>query len=216
LTRQQNIFVGRRRPFSGAGRPPKAIIAHRNMEAELLSLQTERLLLQILNPEVYRHVFSSFSDEGIKEFFGFDSDDALHNERQKYEAGLTSYNRSFLSFQLIDKESGKIIGACGFHTWNVQHARAEIGYAITNESYKRKGLMKEAMKAIIDYGFRKMHLNRIEALIGPDNVASLRLARAFGFTEEGRLRQHYFKGGSIEDSILFSLLREEYFGGNGE
>ncbi len=55
-----------------------------------------------------------------------------------------------------------------------------------------------------------MHLHRIEALIGPDNIASLKLVKRLGFVEEGTLREHYFKNEIYEDSIIFSLLKQEY------
>lgn len=180
------------------------------METELSTLQTERLLLQKLTPEDHHHVFGTYSDEAIKEFFGLNTDDALQVEKQRYKAGMATFNRSFVNFQLMDKRSGKIIGGCGFHTWYLQHARTEIGYQINDEANRGKGLMREAMKAIIDYGFYQMHLNRIEAFIGQDNVPSLRLVRSLGFIEEGRLRQHYCKNGRMEDSLVFALLRDEY------
>jgi ribosomal-protein-alanine N-acetyltransferase len=112
---------------------------------------------------------------------------------------------------MIDKATQQTIGGGGFHNWYADHKRAELGYALENESYKRKGLMTEALNFIIDYGFKNMELNRIEAFIGPNNIASLKLISKYNFTREGQLRQHYMKEGKLEDSIVFSLLREDYF-----
>lgn len=56
----------------------------------------------------------------------------------------------------------------------------------------------------------QMQLNRVEAMIGPGNTASIRLVKKFGFVEEGRLRGHYCKKGTIEDSLVFGLLKAEY------
>jgi ribosomal-protein-alanine N-acetyltransferase len=55
-----------------------------------------------------------------------------------------------------------------------------------------------------------MYLHRIEALVGPHNIPSLKLVKSFGFREEGRLREHYFINNQLEDSIVFSLLKREY------
>jgi ribosomal-protein-alanine N-acetyltransferase len=111
---------------------------------------------------------------------------------------------------MIDKATSKPVGKCGFHSWYPDHRRAEIGYGFTDENYKGKGLMTEALKEMIKYGFEKMELNRVEAFVGPNNPASLKLIRSLGFTEEGQLREHYYKHPRLEDSICFSLLKKEY------
>ncbi|ESU27601.1 acetyltransferase, ribosomal protein N-acetylase [Flavobacterium limnosediminis JC2902] len=172
-------------------------------------LETNHLILRKLTPEVYAFVFQHYNDDELKVFLGFSTEDELSKEKIKFEKGMTTYNRSFVNFQLIDKQTNAIIGACGFHTWFTEHNRAEIGYALFSESHKGKGIMTEALKAVIGYGFKTMNLNRIEALIGPNNEASLRLVQKLNFTKEGHLRKHYFKNGFAEDSVVFSLLREE-------
>jgi [ribosomal protein S5]-alanine N-acetyltransferase len=174
-------------------------------------LETERLKLRKLTPEVFDYVFANYSNEELKSFLGLNADQELEKERDKHQKGLATYNRSFLYFQLIDKNTDTIIGGCGYHTWYLDHARAKIGYGLFQEHYKGKGLMSEALLPIIDYGFNTMHLNRIEALIGPENTPSLQLVKRLHFTQEGYLRQHYIiHNGQIVDSILFSLLRSEY------
>lgn len=58
------------------------------------------------------------------------------------------------------------IGWCGYHTWYIDHRRAEIGYAIRSDEYKAQGIMTEVMNAVLRYGFEVMNLHRIEAFIG--------------------------------------------------
>jgi ribosomal-protein-alanine N-acetyltransferase len=70
--------------------------------------------------------------------------------------------------------------------------------------------MKEALKAMLDFGFKEMQLNRVEALIGPLNVPSTKLVQSLGFVQEGVLREHYCKNGELQDSVMFSLLKREY------
>nr|WP_294936460.1 GNAT family protein [uncultured Flavobacterium sp.] len=178
------------------------------MNFELLT--TENLILRKITPEVYDFVFSAYDDGELKAFLGFSTDEELEKEKDKFRKGMATYNRSFLNFQIIDNETNAIIGACGFHTWYVDHGRAEIGYALNSDSHKGKGVMTEALKAVLDYGFKKMDLNRIEAFIGPKNEASLRLVQKLNFTKEGHLRKHYCKDNIMEDSLVFSLLKDEY------
>lgn len=178
------------------------------------TIDTERLILRKLTPAIYRQIFDTLPDAEIITVLGLADAEALEKEKQKYRNGLSTYNRSFVNFQILDKSSRQILGACGFHTWYTEHARAEIGYALHSDESKSKGIMSEAMKAVVHYGFEHMRLNRIEAMIGPANIPSLKLAAKFGFKEEGRLRGHYCKKGIMEDSVVFGLLREEYEAGN--
>lgn len=173
-------------------------------------LQTERLLLRKLTPEVYDYVFEHFTSADIIQFFGCKNEDEMAEERKKYEQGLSMYRKSLLIFQLLDKTTEQVIGWCGYHTWYVNHARAEIGYVLSDESRRGQGLMKEALAAVIHYGFRSMNLKRIEGMTATDNWASIKLLANVGFSLEGRLREHYKVGEVMEDSLMFSLLEREY------
>ena len=69
--------------------------------------------------------------------------------------------------------------------------------------------MLEAMKKVLQYGFQNMGLNRIEALIDPENIKSIQLIEKFNFNKEGVLRGHYQTDNGFEDSMIFSLLKNE-------
>ena len=174
------------------------------------SIQTPRLLLRPLTPEIYDHVFTTLSDAELMEFFGCRTEEELREEHNKFRQGLSMYRKSFLVFQLMEIASGSIIGWCGYHTWYLPHSRAEIGYVLSDESKRGQGYMKEALPFVLQYGFEEMELKRIEALVGPNNEASLRLIRSMGFVQEGLLREHYFTNGRFEDSLFFSLLQREF------
>jgi [ribosomal protein S5]-alanine N-acetyltransferase len=181
---------------------------------EIETLMTQSLILKKLTPEVYNFIFETLSKEEIQSFFGHTSEEEYILERTKFEKGYSTHRLSIATFQMLDKTSHEIIGACGFHNWYLEHNRAELGYSMLKENYKRKGLMTEAVKAIIHYGFTTMNLHRIEALVGSDNKASLRIIEKHNFKREGLLRQHYFVNGNYEDSIIYSLLKEEYINQN--
>ena len=173
-------------------------------------IETNRLLLKGLTPEDMSEIFEQNQKPKIKEILGHRSDDDYEKELHKYQNGYSSYNRSFMLFLLEDKASGVIIGRCGLHNWNTDHWRAEIGYHMMDEAFKQKGLMSEAVEAIIHYGFKSMNLNRIEALVASYNEPSLKILEKNGFVKEGVLRNHYYINGVFEDSIVFSKLYEEF------
>lgn len=76
--------------------------------------------------------------------------------------------------------------------------------------HQGKGYMQEALACIIQYGFERMLLNRIEAFISSDNLPSIRSVERQGFVKEGVLREHYKHQGKLYDSVVYSILREEY------
>lgn len=175
-----------------------------------IQIETDRLILKGLSPENMKVIFENYPKPEIKKILGHRSEEEYLKEEYKYQNGYASYNRSFILFLLTDKATGTIIGRCGLHNWNADHRRAEIGYSMEDENYKRKGLMAEAVESVIDYGFNQLHLNRIEALVGPNNIPSLRLMEKNHFIREGLLRNHYYISGGFEHSVMFSKLHEEY------
>lgn len=179
---------------------------------ELETYQTDRLLLRKFTPEVYHQLFSNYSEPEVKKIIGLETDEQYQKLLKKYEGGLAGYNRSLVTFQLIERKSNTLMGACGFHNWFPDHRRAEIGYQIDKDECKQQGFMKEAIAFVLQYGFEVMELHRVEALVSPNNIPSLKLVKHFGFQEEGLLKQHYFMNDKFEDSIIFALLRKNYQG----
>ena len=174
------------------------------------TIETPRLLLQKLSPEKMIEIFEKNSDEEIIKILGLPNFQGLEKQKAIFDKGYESYNRSMINFQLVEKTSQKIIGNCGYHTWNSQHHRAEIGYALNFDEDKNKGYMTEALSKILEFGFKEMKLNRIEAVIGAENIPSYLLLKKFGFKKEGTMRGHYLVGEKFEDSDLYSLLSEEF------
>jgi len=172
-------------------------------------LRTQRLILRKVTQEI-RAEIHVLPDETQMKHLGVATQAKLAEEKQKFQKGLSTYNKTFLYFHLLDKETEEIIGWCGYHTWYKDHDRAEIGYGLFQESLKGKGLMTEAIEPIIQYGFDQMNLFRIEAFIGLNNEPSYKILKRFQFVKEGHLRKHYKNEGKLEDSLVYALLKTEY------
>ena len=183
---------------------------NQGVKMKIEELTTNRLILRILTPEVYDFIYQNLSTEEQMKFLGLSSAEELAKEKDKYDQGLSMFNKSFCGFQLIDKASDKIIGWCSYHIWYTEHNRAEIGYGLFDDSFKQKGLMSEALSPIIEYGFITMKLHRIEALVATYNIPSLKLLDKMNFKKEGVLREHYFVNDRMEDSVIYSLLKNEF------
>ncbi|MFY7734872.1 MAG: GNAT family N-acetyltransferase [Bacteroidia bacterium] len=180
------------------------------MKLKPVIIETQRLKLTGYTCQDMTFIFENFSRDEIKKILGHRTDEDYQIEEYKYKNGYASYNRAFILFLLTERTTQSIIGRCGLHNWNKEHHRAEIGYNISDENFKRKGLMTEAVSSIIDYGFNELNLHRIEALVGSNNIPSLKIIESQHFTKEGLLRQHYYLANKYEDSIVFSILYKEY------
>lgn len=89
------------------------------------------------------------------------------------------------------------------------HRSGELGYAVRREDWG-KGYATEAASLMLDFGFHTIQLHRIQAACGPENHPSQRLLAKLGFTPEGRIRDHVFTNGAWRDSLLYSILEQEW------
>ncbi len=174
-------------------------------------LETERLVLREVTLKdaqwYYRHFNTREIVEG-QEHKGPGSMKVARREVKMYFVDNFKKDTG-IRWGLTYKGDGELIGSAGLYLWKKDTRQAETGYDL-NPKYWDRGIMTEAMIAIIGYGFDKMNLNRIEALIAPYNTHSIRLVKRLGFMKEGVLRDHYVYKGRLEDDLLFSLLRREW------
>lgn len=122
---------------------------------------------------------------------------------QKIETGLQ--NNDGITWAVTSKGGGELVGTIGFWRLEKEHFRGEIGYLL-HPAQQGKGLMKEALAAVLHYGFAEMKLHSVEAITAPENTSSRKLLEALGFVQEGQLRENYYYNGEFLDSIIYSLL----------
>jgi ribosomal-protein-serine acetyltransferase len=114
-----------------------------------------------------------------------------------------------VSFAIIYDQ--KIVGRIGLHHLNIINKNASIGYWLIKEA-EGKGIITKCCKALIDYGFNKVQLQRIEIKAAVHNLKSQAIPVKLNFKEEGILRQAEFVNNEFLDLILYSLLRNEWEG----
>ncbi|MDB5247728.1 MAG: family N-acetyltransferase [Segetibacter sp.] len=114
-------------------------------------------------------------------------------------------NNESIIWAITQKGDTKLIGMICF--WNIikEHYRAEIGYSLLYD-FQGKGIMQEAMSAIIKYGFEKMNLHSIEANVNPANESSIKLLERNDFIKEAYFKENYFYDGKFLDTAIYSLL----------
>lgn len=107
---------------------------------------------------------------------------------------------------VIDKN---IVGRIGLHHINHHNKIGEIGYWLANGQQGR-GIITECCKAIINYGFADVGLNRIEIKCGIGNDKSRAIAEKLQFKQEGILRQAELLNGKFIDLYLYAMLKENW------
>lgn len=174
-----------------------------------MEIKTERLTLKSVTPKIIHALFERKSKAEIMAFF--ECSEAGY-DRLKFmnEKGMETDRISLSYFLILNNESGKVIGECGFHTWNKLHHRAELFYNLKHDADKRKGIISEALSRVLHFGFEELGLHRIEALTAKDNIASIKTLEHFGFLKEGTMREDYVVDGKNVDSECYSLLKWEW------
>jgi len=173
-------------------------------------IKTERLTLRKLEKNNVEEMFKIFSNEKIMQYYGR----FPMTEITEAKALICKFSQSFESNEAIRwgielNDRNIFIGTCGFHNWKKPHSRAEIGYELAEEHWGY-GYMKEAVNAIIKYGFEQIELNRIEAVVYPENIASEGLLKKLGFQHEGLLRNYAYFREKYQDLNMFSYIKHEY------
>jgi len=173
-------------------------------------LETDRLVLREMTLADAEFYFRHFNDEKVVLGSGFPGPETLEAAEKELELYCI---RPFkvakgIRWGIMWKGSSGLIGSCGFYGWSKTSRRAEVGYDL-DPAHWGKGLMREALRAALRYGFEVMALNRIQAIIDCENVRSIRLVQRLGFQQEGVLRQNSVFRGEFRDEACFSLLREE-------
>ena len=179
---------------------------------EFPELQTERLLLREMTMADAEFYLKLFSDPEVVELTAFDPPNGIEGaKRELMEYCIRPFDENRgIRWGIVLKSKAELIGTIGYINWvKARGHRAEIGYDLL-AAYRRRGIMTEAMGEVLRYGFEKMGLNRIEALVVPWNDASIGLLQKLGFHQDGVLRERTYFHCRYIDDLCFSLLAREF------
>jgi ribosomal-protein-alanine N-acetyltransferase len=171
-------------------------------------LETERLLLRKVVLSDAPALYAILGDEEVTRYYDLgtmthpsEAETLVRRMAKRYKHGQA------VRWGIVRRQDGAFLGTCGFH-FQAAGFKAEIGYEL-GRPYWRQGYMDEALRAMLAYGFATLQLNRVEALVMPENKASANVLLKLGFREEGLLREFVFFKGRYHDMRFFSLLRRE-------
>lgn len=172
------------------------------------NLETERLLLRRVNPTDIKEIFALRSNPQTMQYIPRPllktDEDALEHIAMIDTKIETNEG---INWAITLKDNPKLIGVIGHYRIKPEHYRAEIGYMLLPE-YHGKGIVSEAVKEAVNYGFQVMKLHSIEAIIDPDNHASAKVLEKNGFIKEAHLKENEFFNGRFLDSVIYSILNK--------
>jgi ribosomal-protein-alanine N-acetyltransferase len=172
------------------------------------TLLTKRLRLRQFEPRDVPGLHACFGDPVAMRYWNFPpcrSED--ESERWVTILAKNTSPYSFLAWAVADKRSDQCIGMINYHHREAHNRRLEIGYILAPAKQGR-GLMTEAVTALLDYCFEKLQVHRVQALIHPDNTASIRLAERVGFRcEGGPLHDYWRVGDGYASVMMYGLVK---------
>lgn len=168
-------------------------------------LATGRLTLRWLEERDAAAQFAIFSDPEVTRYWSRPAWTEMTQAQDHIARALASYADGDALCFGVELE-GQLIGNVSLFAFSEQSRRCEVGYAL-NSRHWGQGYTGEALRAVLDYGFRELGLNRIEADIDPRNLASARVVERLGFRKEGVLPERWIVHGEPADSAIYGLLR---------
>jgi [ribosomal protein S5]-alanine N-acetyltransferase len=119
-------------------------------------------------------------------------------------------SRNDVLLAIEEKKSGRHIGNVKLGPIHWVHRVATFGILIGEKEFWGKGLGMEATRLMVEYGFRRLNLHRIDLGVFAEHEAAVHCYEKVGFKIEGRLRQDLFHDGQFKDRLWMGLLRSDY------
>lgn len=146
-----------------------------------VNIETPRLLLKCVEQSDREFIFEEFQNEFVNKYL-YDEEPMTDMEQADNLIEFFCLNepRNQNRWVLINKAENIKMGTCGFHFWDREKNKVEIGFELM-KPYNGKGYMTEAVEATIEFARINMKVNKIIAVVSIDNRQCKRLLEKFGF-----------------------------------
>ncbi|HLI52277.1 MAG TPA: GNAT family protein [Thermomicrobiaceae bacterium] len=176
----------------------------------LPELETQRLRLRQLTLDDADEMFAYTHDPEVARYTFWEPHVSVEQSRAELALAVAAHEAGRPTHWGIEHRiDHRLIGNCGFKWWDSNAASAEIN-AYLSRFYWNQGLVTEAVREVLNYGFHEMGLHRIQACCEPPNVGSARVLEKVGMTYEGTLRQADYDKGEYHDLRIYSVIRGEW------
>ena len=113
-------------------------------------------------------------------------------------------------YAILLLDGDELIGSISIHNIDHLNRNAFIGIFIGEEEQRSKGYGTEAIRLLLEYGFKTLNLHNIMLTVHADNYAGIACYKKVGFREVGRLPEWVFKDGQYTDKLYMGVLAQEF------
>lgn len=122
-------------------------------------------------------------------------------------------SRKSYAFIVFDKRTNQYAGSTRFYDIQIENAALQLGYTWYGKEFQGTGLNKNCKYLLLEFAFEKLKMERVEFRADNDNLRSINAMKSIGCVVEGVLRSNMYKpNGDRRDSIVLSILKNEWFG----
>ena len=172
------------------------------------TIETERLILRAWTMEDAPEMFEYAKSPLVGPSAGWEPHQTIDDTKQ-YLAVAIKENETWA---ITRKLEGCVIGSIGLHLTRVDTVR-ELGYVL-HPDFWEQGIMTEAAKAVIDFGFSELHLDAVRVFHKVNNARSRRVIQKCGFRYDGTIRcSSKSADGTLIDRCTYSITRKEWEAG---
>lgn len=173
-------------------------------------LETERLTLRAMRVADASDMYAYACRADVTEYLTWEPHQSLEETRAYLtEVGRRYRTGDFYDWALIHRANDKMIGTCGYTSFNYSADGGEVGYVL-NPDYQGQGLATEALRAVMRFGFEELSLHRIEAHFIEGNDRSRRLMERVGMQFEGYARESMRIKGRYRTIGTCAILQREF------
>lgn len=168
------------------------------------SLESKRLQLRELNHGDLEQLFSIFSDPKVTEFYNVKTFTSKKEAKALFDRRWERFHSGRgICWAIVPKSQGLVVGTCGFNAWFNQRRVGDLGYELARPFWNQ-GLMSEALREVVQFGFDTLKLVQQRAWVIPENRASARVLEKIGFQTQGVQLARGYWDGAFHDLELFT------------
>ncbi len=176
-----------------------------------VKIETERLILRSFKESDAQDMFENWAnDEEVTKYLTWPPHKNVHTSRAILADWINSYKKNeYYQWGIMFKDINQVIGSISVVHISNENEHCEIGYCI-GRKFWGKGIMTEALRAIIKFLFSQVGFERIQTIHHSENVASGKVMKKAGMQYEGRKR-HFLKNlaGVFVDCESYAIIRED-------
>ena len=174
-------------------------------------LESERVILQEIEKKDWSDIHKYASQPIVCQYQPWGPNTETESKKivEQVLEDAKAASRSRFVFVVIQKIDGRMIGSGEFNLRDQINKVGKIAYII-NPDHWGKGFATEVAQILIEFGFNEFNLHRIYATCDPRNIGSIKVLEKIGMTKEGRMREDLLMKDGWRDSLLYSILEQEW------